>query len=162
MEARCIDPNDSARAFTPEEISALMAGMSLRFHGQRGVEPIISRIRDDVKKGLVKAANGRIDREEVVRYLKDQNLRTHYQFDLTQPSSLTGWPWGSHHTERLGQLEAAARRFWVNYDPSDISTAPTNAEVSDWLQKEHEATKTTADSIATILRPDGLPTGPRK
>jgi hypothetical protein len=77
-------------------------------------------------------------------------------------NAATGWPWGSHHTERLGHLEAAARRFWVNYDPSDHGTAPTNAVVSAWLQKERKATPTTADSIATMLRPDNLPTGPRK
>jgi len=163
MAAKYIDPNDSARAFTPEQISALMAGVSLRAHGQRGVEPIISRIREDIKTGLVKAANGQIDREEVVRYLKDQNLRTDYQFDLTQPSSMTGWPWGSHHTVLLGYLDAAARKFWSEYDPANAkTTAPKNQTVISWLVDEKNLSTTVATSMATILRADGLKTGPKK
>ena len=72
------------------------------------------------------------------------------------------WPWGQHHTELLGHLEAAAMHFWVNYDPSDATTAPTNATVSEWLQTKRKVSRTMADSIASMLRPDGLPTGPRK
>ncbi len=71
------------------------------------------------------------------------------------------WPWGTHHTETLGHLEAAARRFWILYDPDDPSTAPTNDMVIDWLVKERHASKNMAKAIATILRSDGLPTGPR-
>ena len=72
------------------------------------------------------------------------------------------WPWGDHHTEQLGHLSAAARRFWKLYDPSDIGTAPTNKEVAEWLVKERKVSKTMADAIATILRIDGLRTGPRE
>lgn len=73
------------------------------------------------------------------------------------------WPWGDHHTELLGHLDAAARRYWgARYDPSDTSTASTNATVSEWLQIERKVSRTMADSIASMLRPDGLPTGPRK
>ncbi|MDO9277150.1 MAG: hypothetical protein Q7U05_01125 [Polaromonas sp.] len=163
MESNFVDPNDSLRAFTPEQVSALMAGVGLRFHGQRGTEPTISRIRDDIKAGLISATEGTIDRAEVVRYLKEQNIRSDYQFDLTNSNRMTGWPWGSHHTELLGHLAAAARRYWGdNYDPLDTSTAPTNATVSEWLQTKHKVSRTMADSIASILRPDGLPTGPRK
>ncbi len=73
------------------------------------------------------------------------------------------WPWGEHHTELLGHLEAAARRYWgENYIPADATTAPINATVSEWLQTERKVSRTMADSIASILRPDGLPTGPRK
>jgi len=72
------------------------------------------------------------------------------------------WPWGSHHTETLGHLEAAARRFWRLYDPSDISTAPTNDMVATWLQEERGISREKARAIASMLRPDGLPTGPRR
>lgn len=72
------------------------------------------------------------------------------------------WPWGSHHTESLSHLEAAARRFWVLYDPLDATTAPTNAEVSQWLQQSRRVSRTKADAIASMLRPDDLPTGPRR
>ncbi len=72
------------------------------------------------------------------------------------------WPWGAHHTELLGHLDAAARKFWTLYDPDDPSTAPTNDMVSDWLQRERHVSKEKAKAIASILRPDGLPTGPRR
>ena len=71
------------------------------------------------------------------------------------------WPWGNHETELLRKLAAAAAKFWTNYDPTDKTTAPTNQQVSDWLQKQG-VSKPTADAMATILRADGLPTGRRK
>ncbi len=71
------------------------------------------------------------------------------------------WPWGSHETELLRHLAAAADRFWKNYDPSDTTTTPTNQEVIDWLKKRCVAERT-AEIMATILRADRLPTGPRK
>ena len=71
------------------------------------------------------------------------------------------WPWGEHHTEALGHLTAAAQRFWVNHDPADPSTAPKNSEVSDWLQTERKVSRNLANAMASILRMDGLPTGPR-
>jgi len=72
------------------------------------------------------------------------------------------WPWGNHHTELLGHLEAAALRYWVNYDPTDATTAPTNKDVSEWLMNERKLPQKPAESIASMLRPDRLPTGPRK
>lgn len=72
------------------------------------------------------------------------------------------WPWGDHHTKALGDLEAAAQRWWVNYDPTQPDTAPTKDQVSEWLQSERKISKNMADSIASILRADGLPAGPRR
>lgn len=80
----------------------------------------------------------------------------------TPPAPVSRWPWGNHHTEALGHLEAAAKRFWVNHDPTDNTTAPTNKEVAAWLQAERKVSKTLAEAMASILRLDGLPTGPRK
>jgi hypothetical protein len=71
------------------------------------------------------------------------------------------WPWGSHETELLRHLAAAADRFWKKYDPSDPTTAHTNQQVIDWL-KQRGVSERTAEVMATILRADGLPTGPRK
>ena len=71
------------------------------------------------------------------------------------------WPWGLHDTKALQDLAAAAERFWSRYDPEDDTTATTNAEVSKWLQTERNVSARIADAIATILRADGLPTGPR-
>lgn len=73
----------------------------------------------------------------------------------------TQWPWGEHSTSLLGLLAAAASRFWLRYDASDPSTAPTNQQVSDWLV-ERKVSRNVADVVATLLRADGLPTGPRK
>jgi len=105
-------------------------------------------------------------RHVVADWLGAIKLNSIYQFKLDQPSSeneVTGhWPWGDHHTEMLGHLEAAARKHWVNYDPADSGTAPTNDSVSGWLITERKLSKNMADSIASILRADRLPTGPRK
>jgi hypothetical protein len=117
--------------------------------------------------------------DEIVRWLSANGMKSVYQFERSvtrdigvkydevvpkgrADSACDRWPWGSHHTEMLGHLEAAARRYWVNHDPADTGTAPTNAKVSDWLQTERKVSKTMADSIASMLRLDGLPTGPRK
>ena len=84
---------------------------------------------------------------------------------IKAPSSAlppTRWPWGSHQTAMLGHLEAAAQKFWVNYDPGDNTTAPTNEDVSDWLETERKISNAKAKAIASILRPEDLPTGPRK
>ena len=73
------------------------------------------------------------------------------------------WPWGNHETEKLRHLEAAARQFWVNYDPDDPTSAETNETVVTWLMTERGVTsRHAAETIASILRADGLPTGPRK
>lgn len=71
------------------------------------------------------------------------------------------WPWGNYETELLRKLSAAANKFWTLYDPADQSTAPTNQQVIDWLI-EQDVSKRNAEAMATILRADGLPTGPRK
>ena len=76
--------------------------------------------------------------------------------------SVLRWPWGNHHTEALGHLEAAGLRFWQWFDPTDPTTAPTNETVAEWLISEHGLTKDRARSIASLLRADGLPHGLRR
>lgn len=78
-----------------------------------------------------------------------------------RPEAKTSWPWGNHETELLRNLAAAAQHWWVNFDPLDKTTAPTNRRVSEWLQRERGVGKAMADKMATMLRADGLPTGPR-
>jgi len=82
--------------------------------------------------------------------------------DTSAKVTPTLWPWGTHHTEALGHLEAAARKWWLLYDPTDRTTAPTNDMVSEWLQNERGLSQKMADSLASILRPSDLPTGRRK
>ena len=72
------------------------------------------------------------------------------------------WPWGSHETDLLKKLAAAANKFWKLYDPNDPTSAPTNKQVTDWLKEEHEVAARVAEIMAQILRADGLPSGPRK
>ena len=55
--------------------------------------------------------------------------------DPACPRPAGGWPWGSHETELLRHLAAAADRFWKRYNQSDPTTAPTNQEVIDWLKQ---------------------------
>lgn len=70
------------------------------------------------------------------------------------------WPWGDYTTEMLDKLAEAAHEFWCDYDPRTDIDPPTNANVSEWLQRQG-VTKNLADAMASILRPDGLATGRR-
>jgi len=72
----------------------------------------------------------------------------------------TRWPWGAHETTFLQHLHAAADRHWGLYDPADFTTAPTNETVIKWL-KERGVSDRIASSMATILRANDLPSGPR-
>ena len=112
-------------------------------------------------------------REELVRWLSAIEMKSEYHFNdlhhtvgfspnFADKNNSTKWPWGEYETKLLQHLEAAAIRFWVKYDPTDPSTAPVNQDVSTWLQDHRALSKSMADSIATILRVDGLKTGPRK
>ena len=77
------------------------------------------------------------------------------------PQTSGGWPWGAHHTEDLGHLEAAAKKWWTNFDPSEPDTAPTNSQVANWLVNERGVSEKKAGSIASILRPASLKPGRR-
>jgi hypothetical protein len=105
-------------------------------------------------------------RAELSRWLNAIGMKSIYMFDHSQAAiSQTPcgrWPWGNHHTELLGHLDATARRYWQNYDPTDTTTAPINKDVAEWLVNERKLSQKMAESIASMLRPDGLPTGPRK
>jgi hypothetical protein len=75
------------------------------------------------------------------------------------------WPWGQHETRLLRALEDAGK-FWRtveeggNYDPDDPSSAPTNDQVVTFLARKGVSDKV-ARAMATILRADNLPVGPR-
>lgn len=70
------------------------------------------------------------------------------------------WPWGAHTTKNLEHLAAAGQKFWQRYDPADYTTAPLNDDVVSWL-RARGVSQRTAEVMATILRADNLPTGPR-
>ncbi len=73
----------------------------------------------------------------------------------------SAWPWGTHDTKLLRDMAAAAHALWKNYDPAEPDTAPTNDQVETFLVARG-VSKSMAEKMATILRADGLPTGPRK
>ena len=111
--------------------------------------------------------NQEFQRQTVACWLAAIGMRSVYQFNLKQDIDGTvkaeHWPWGNHHTELLGHLEAAAKIFWINYDPANTkATAPKNETVVNWLVTERKVSQTVAISMATMLRPDDLKTGPRK
>lgn len=125
--------------------------------------PLIDWLAD---RRLPKFDNQEFSRGAIVSWLAEIGMKSEYSFSRDEQETPSvrreRWPWGDHHTEALGHLEAAATRFWSGFDASDMSTANTNAQVSEWLQTERRVSKTMADSIASMLRLDGLPTGPRK
>jgi hypothetical protein len=82
---------------------------------------------------------------------------------LPEPITLSNmdWPWGRHETDLLRKFAAAADRFWKRYDPNEPGTAPTNEQVTAWITAQGVSVRT-AEVMASMLRADGLRTGPRK
>ena len=130
---------------------ALVTGDVIFEVGGVGVQKGCISLQDVLDRGVVTVT-------EMERFEERNQLEAQKE----SASNAKHWPWGDHHTEFLGHLEAAAKRFWVNFDPTDHTTAATNEAVSSWLQSEHKVSMKRADSIASMLRPDDLPTGPRK
>ena len=116
------------------------------------------------QKWLINAVNWNI--RQLRNHGLDKAMQTEEGLTSSDPSKgiegKTIWPWGPHHTKSLGDLEAAARTLWTLYDPGDPSTAPTNDMVADWLVTERGVSKDKARAMASILRADGLPNGPRR
>jgi len=109
--------------------------------------------------------NQKFSRDELARWIAVHEMSSIYKFKVEKTGhkpSVARWPWGDHHTEFLGHLEAAAKRYWVKFDPSVPGSAPTNKVVIDWLQTERKLSAAKSEAIASMLRADGLPTGPRK
>lgn len=123
-------------------ITALAAWMAIQISKNKKNKQLISRLNWTIER-LAKLENTAKKTEQSLH-----NSESH-------------WPWGSHHTNALSDLEAAAQRFWTLYDPNDPSTAPTNEMVATWLRDERGTSKDKATAIASILRADGLRPGPR-
>jgi len=86
------------------------------------------------KKDLV------IVHEELDRFEREYRIGAHAG-ELPAPETASNWPWGAHETELLRHLAAAAKRFWVNYEPGEPDTAPTNADVADFLKKNPKSNR---------------------
>jgi len=70
------------------------------------------------------------------------------------------WPWGTYQTKSLEVLARAVDALWKNYRPDDPTSAPTNLQVKEWLVL-NGVSGNQADTIATLIRADDLPTGRR-
>lgn len=131
----------------------------------------INWLKHAVDMGFIIEIKERIDSSEHLRrryYEPDSHYGNTYDEELTAPSTQTDvpnrsveYPWGSHSTNLLTLLSAAAEKFWSRYDPTDPTTAPTNEQVKDWLI-DRKVSMRIAEAMATILRLDGLPTGRRE
>lgn len=105
-----------------------------------------------------------VDLSAFATWLRTLGHKTPGDFPWTPNELSTGafqWPWGSYQTKDLHVLAQAADKFWKNFDPTDHSTAPTNEMVIVWLEGKG-VSRRKAEVIASLLRADDLPTGPRK
>jgi hypothetical protein len=91
----------------------------------------------------------------------DQIAESEQREPVGAADETSSWPWGSHHTLLLGHLRDAGIQWWSTFDPDDPSTAPTKEDVVRWLL-QRGVSERPAEYIATILRADGLPHGPRR
>lgn len=178
---------DFVKTFSPEDIPALICGICPKdevgvFVNEKKIDFVSKHVshamaryqaitasepKGDVNDPYLLPNNlGWATRDAVARWLAVNNYPSVYQFerqtkgDIEQAPKQSGWPWGNHNTVLLGHLDAAVKRFWVNFDPTDNTTAPTNEAVIAWL-KERGLSENIAKAIATIIRVDGLPTGKR-
>lgn len=148
----------------PTALSSVMLNLLIRDLTRRDGEVSLNKwLLNSEKSDFYKQSFARHD---IQRWLDANHLQSKYLFMTTQPPGTETppgrWPWGDYRTDLLEHLAATAVRFWQHYDPTDETYAPTNSEVSKWLVKEREVSQKMADAIASMLRPDGLPTGPRK
>jgi len=108
----------------------------------------------------IDASSTRIKTDDFVAWCDRKGLPHNIPGRTTQPQT-TKWPWGDYETDLLRKLADAAKQWWSTYDPDDPTTAPKNNDVIKWLT-ENGVSERVAGNMATILRADGLPTGPRK
>ena len=132
----------------------------------RSASPLVQNFYNLIreKTGAVTARHSSTERDTITQ-AEFQTLKAEYGEEPALSTNISEriWPWGAHHTELLGHLDAAAQEFWVHYDPANVkATAPKNYTVANWLETERKVSHTMAVAMATILRIDGLPTGPRK
>jgi len=119
-------------------------------------EPVYM-VRGGVEVGLDDVL---IVRREVDRFEREYRIGK-YAGTMPDLGSMGKWPWGNYETSLLKHLAEAAKELWALYDPSEPSTAPTNEQVEKLLVGRGLSSSMAA-KMATILRADGLPSGPRK
>lgn len=83
----------------------------------------------------------------------------------TSPAPAGRWPWGNHTTPKLELLAQAGEQWRLvedggTYISGDLKSAP-HSKVVVALLTEKGVNSTVAESIASMLRPPDLRTGPR-
>jgi hypothetical protein len=139
------------------------AGMTLRLRAlQSAVRTgkIALTVQHFAESDTYDVHDSRIAKESFLTWCNGKGLNLH---NLSPVNHLppAKWPWGNHDTPALMALLDAAKQWWSTYDPADFSTAPRNKEVESWLISEKGQPKRIAEAMATILRAEGVRTGPR-
>ena len=178
------DHLDIEKIWPIELISEEMEFLERRSHLYEDESSSVIWINDQEKCDF---KNQRFSRSTIVHWLKNMGVPSAYKFNLTMEEKDTNtntntnteaeaeaeaktvisesagkWPWGNHQTAVLEHLEAAANEFWVKYQVSkDIKDAPKNDTVVEWLVATYKQSNSMANSIATMLRPQEIRTGPK-
>ncbi|BAK75881.1 hypothetical protein NH8B_1049 [Pseudogulbenkiania sp. NH8B] len=149
-----------SQATAPKE-KLYSVSMQLALDANVNIESWISR------KEITDFESQQFTRWELDRWLREMDLDSKYPFrnklakTTDKVEKIGHWPWGDHTTGYLEHLEAAALEFWAGYN-GDPKTAAKNETVITWLKKERGLSQSKAEAIATILRAEGIPAGPRK
>lgn len=157
--------------FQPYGLTAEAAQDSVLTPVASNVRYLLDLAKIAVGSGMLKVSPskdaGLMQREvelaDFTAWLRMLGHETPIDFPWTARELVSGtfqWPWGNYQTKSLQFLALAADKFWKNYDPSDHSTAPKNDTVIAWLEKQGVARRK-AEVMASLLRADDLPTGPR-
>ncbi len=126
-------------------------------------------VLDWIGSGEADLEHQKFDRAAIRDWLAQSKLKSKYNFGQEEASSLSEpkndnqptWPWGSHTTQDLEDLKAAAIHWWSSYSPDNPASAPKNESVMRWLMEERGTVEAKAKNIASILRPRDLKSGPR-
>jgi len=162
METRQLEGMAQLPAIKSEEGDFISTGAMM--YGIEPREAILIKLQGSVKtpdgQGVLTRETLAIMFEEVDRFEREYRIGK-YAGTMPDLSSMGKWPWGNYETSLLKHLAEAAKELWTLYDPSEPSTAPTNEQVEKFLV-DRGLSSSMAAKMATILRADGLPSGPRK
>lgn len=94
-----------------------------------------------------------IARADLLTWCEQRGIRPALLFPEQEPTEKTTYaddP-ANYHTPALDALRAAITHFWLNHDPK---RPPKSPEIVEWLIQQHGLTKTMAESIDRVIRPD--------
>ena len=109
---------------------------------------LVKKQRDELESEK-ELLNANLDAAYVLREERPFSLASEHQIESNDRA---------HVSNNLAILNQTAAKFWVNADRDDRSTHPSKNEVVAWLM-DHGFSQKQADSGATIIRPEWVPTG---